>query len=192
MQSPDLALADEEKVFYDRFWALHRNPLLVEVYKRFGIGVFRRSSVLELAHFLDGRQFGGDRCVEIGTFKGLTSLLLARRFKQVVSIDIYHDDDRMRVAQAVGVDNVRFVTVADNAEKARVISGLTFDGAYVDGDHAKDTYTDFDLVKRSGQVLFHEYWPAQPAVMKLCEELKASGTVDVDRKMALWTAKQNG
>jgi hypothetical protein len=31
MQSPDLALADEEKVFYDRFWALHRNPLLVEV-----------------------------------------------------------------------------------------------------------------------------------------------------------------
>lgn len=183
---------DEEKLFYERFWALHRNPLLVEVYKKFGIGVFRRSSVLELAHFLADHKFSGERCVEIGTFKGLTALVLSRLFKEVVSIDIYHDDDRMRIASRLGIENVRFVTVADNAEKARVVSGLTFDGAYVDGDHAKDTYTDFDLVKRSGQVLFHEHWAAQPAVMKLCEDLKASGTVEVDRKMALWIAKKNG
>lgn len=181
--------ADEEKLFYERFWALHRSPLLVEVYKKFGIGVFRRSSVLELAGFIAEHPFKGERCVEIGTFKGLTALVLSRHFREVVSIDIFHDDDRVKMAERVGVKNVRFVTVADNAEKAKVINGLTFDGAYVDGDHAKDTFTDFDLVKRSGQVLFHEHWPAQPDVMKLCEELKASGSVQTGRKMALWTAR---
>ena len=124
------------------------------------------------------------RCaVEIGTCKGMTALVLSRFFDEVVSIDIVDDGDREAIASYCGVRNIRFVTVANNEEKAAVINGLTFDGAYVDGDHARDTVTDFALVKRCGQVLFHEYWPAQPPVWNLVNSL---GTVVTHGKLALW------
>lgn len=178
---------DEEKKFYERFWALHSDHQLVEVFKKFGIGVFRRSSVLEgFDDFLNKNEFQGKRCIEIGTCKGLTALILAGRFEEVVSIDIAPDDDKHAITAHLGIENIRFVDVKDNAEKARLIAGLEFDAAYVDGDHARDTQSDFDLVKRCGRVLFHEYWEAQPAVINLVNSL--SGRVVTKGKLALWTA----
>jgi hypothetical protein len=175
---------DEEKLFYERFWALHNDPVLLSVFKQFGIGVFRRSSVLEgFASFIKAKRFSGQRCIEIGSCKGLTALVLARYFDEVVSIDIVEDGDREAIANYCGVRNIRFVTVVNNEEKAAVINGLTFDGAYVDGDHARDTVTDFALVKRCGQVLFHEYWPAQPPVWNLVNSL---GNAVTHGKLALW------
>lgn len=195
-----MSLLDEEKRFYERFYALHRDAELLAVFEKFGIQVFRRSSVLEgFAAFLEQVRFGGDRCIEIGTCKGLTALVLARRFKEVVSIDVAPDPDKHRIAAFLGIRNVLFVDVADNAEKASVIRRFGFDAAYVDGDHARDTETDFDLVRGCGRVLFHEYWPAQPAVMQLVDELRAgtgraasggagAGNVVTQGKLALWTA----
>lgn len=178
----------EEKAFYSRFWALHRNADLVEVFKAFGPRVFRRSSVLEgFEAFLDAHAFRGRRCVEIGTSTGLTALLLARRFDEVITIDIAPDEDRAAIAALCGVSNIRFITVSGNIEKATVIGSLdTFDAAYVDGDHANDTASDFRLVQRCGNVLLHEYWPAQPAVMALVDRLRAEGRVETEGKMALW------
>lgn len=186
----DTALLNAEKLFYERFQALHSNKDLVAVFKKFGIAAFRRSSVLEgFEKFLDANHVGGERCVEIGSCKGLTALLLAQRFKEVVSIDIVDDPDREAIARHCKVKNIRFVTVSGNDEKARVIDGLTFDAAYVDGDHARDTATDFALVKRSGCVLFHEYWQAQPPVFNLVNSLKSSGLVVTKDKLALWKSK---
>lgn len=180
---------DEEKKFYERFYALHRNPMLLEVFEKFGIRVFRRSSVLEgFSDFVQQFGFSGRRCVEIGTCKGLTALVLSRFFEEVVTFDIAPDGEAADIASAMGVHNIRFVRVADNAQKARLIQRLSFDAAYVDGDHARDTESDFALVERCGRVLLHEYWSAQPPVVALVERLKARG----DRvlsfgKLALWT-----
>jgi hypothetical protein len=52
-----------------------------------------------------------------------------------------------------------------------------FDFCYSDGDHTHDTYTDFDLVKRCGKVLLHEYWPIQPPVWNLVNSLPANEVV---------------
>lgn len=183
-----MSLLDNEKLFYERFFALHRDPVLVKVVERFGIGVFRRSSVLEgFAEFLDANDFCGDVCLEIGSCKGLTALVLARFFYRVVSIDIVPDPQRMEIADFCGVRNVKFVTVRDNAEKAALVSSLSFNAAYVDGDHARDTESDFALVRRCGRVLFHEYWPAQPKVVALVDGLKSTGRIVTDGKLALWT-----
>lgn len=183
-----MTVLDQEKIFYERFWALHRDRQLVEVVKAFGIGVFRRSSVLEgFADFIREHGFKGQRCVEIGTCNGLTALVLARHFDEVVTIDVVPNDVKRRIADYLGVCNIQFVDVKDNAEKARVIAGLTFDAAYVDGDHTHDTETDFALVQRSGCVLFHEHWPAQPAVMALVDALRSTGRVVTKGKLALWT-----
>lgn len=184
----DALLADEKK-FYSRFWALHRNPDLVAIFKLFGWRVFRRSSVLEgFEAFIGAHGFTGNRCVEIGTCKGLTAIVLARHFDEVVTIDVVDDPERRSIAASVGATNIRFVTVDGNLGKAAAIDGLTFDAAYVDGDHARDTASDFRLVQRCGQTLFHEYWPAQPAVVSLVDRLRDEGSVVTDGKLALWRA----
>ena len=186
----DTAMLNAEKLFYERFQALHNDRDLLAVFRKFGIVAFRRSSVLEgFGKFIEANGFRGGRCVEIGTCKGLTAVVLARHFDEVVSIDIVDDPDRTAIARHCKVRNIRFVTVSGNEEKARVIDRLSFDAAYVDGDHARDTATDFALVKRCGCVLFHEYWQAQPPVFNLVNSLKSAGDVLTKDKLALWKSK---
>lgn len=186
-------LLDDEKRFYQRFWALHADPVLLNIFRAFGAEPFRRSSVLEgFNEFLFVHRLDGARCVEIGTWKGLTALVLARYFREVVSIDIVPDPDRERIAAHAGIENVRFVTVPDNYEKARLIDGLTFDAAYIDGDHENDTVTDFAAVRRCGTVMFHEYWTAQPVVHGFVSRLAQDGEVSASGKLALWRERRNG
>lgn len=178
-------MLDNEKRFYERFWALHRDPQLVRVMQEFGIEPFRRSSVLEgLESFVAENDFSGKTCVEIGSWKGLTAVVLSRYFEEVISIDICPNEEKHAIAKFLGIDNIRFLDIKDNEEKATVINNLQFDAAFVDGDHARDTETDFALVRRCGHVLFHEYWEAQPAVMKLVNSLHPIVTKN---KWALWT-----
>lgn len=179
------SLADEKK-FYERFWALLRNRDLMQVFETFGPEVFRRSSVLEgFEAFLNEHEFRGDTCVEIGTFNGLTAVIFSRRFRHVVTIDILDAPIKHDIVSMLGIDNVTFVTVKDNAEKAELIGSLEFDAAYQDGNHEQDTQSDFALLRRCGRVLFHEHWDAQPAVMNLVGGLSH---VVAKRKFALWTA----
>lgn len=179
-----------ERALYKMFWSLHSNENLVKIYARFGYEVFHRSSVLEwFGPFIAGRDFKGKRCIEIGTRKGLTAIVLAGHFDEVVTIDIKPDPEKHEIADYVGAKNIRFIDVKDNAEKADIINNLTFDGAYVDGDHAKDTEADFKLVKRGGRVLFHEYWKSQEPVWNLVNRLVEKGdNVSIEGKLALWTA----
>lgn len=177
-----------ERALYKMFWSLQSNNNLVKIYARFGYEVFHRSSVLEwFGPFIAGRAFKGKRCVEIGTRKGLTAIVLAGYFDEVVTIDIKPDEEKHKIAEYVGVKNIRFIDVKDNAEKAKIINGLEFDAAYVDGDHAKDTESDFNLVRRCGRVLFHEYWETQEPVWNLVNRLQAEGEVSAEGKLALWT-----
>lgn len=184
----DLAMLADEKRFYERFYALHNDPVLVELVKRFGVEVLRRSCVLEgFEAFIKQTEFRGKRCLEIGTCKGLTAVVLSRYFDDVVSIDIMPDEQRIAVREACGAHNVRFVGASDNARKAHFVNSIDFDAAFVDGNHANDTGTDFALVRRCGRVLFHEYWQAQPPVWHLVEALRKSGLVQAHGKFALWT-----
>ena len=184
----DRQLADE-KLFYERFYALHRDDLMRAVFERFGIAPFRRSSVLEgFVAFLRSQEFYGRACVEIGTCAGLTSLALARNFHTVHTIDIVKHPQRDEIAEFAGARNIVAHVVRDNAEKAELIRSLDFDAAYVDGDHAHDTEGDFALVERCGRVLFHEHWDAQPPVVRLVNRLRARGRVVTEGKLALWIA----
>lgn len=184
-----LALLHDEKRFYQAFYALHRDKVLIDVFNKFGIESFRRSSVLEgFDEFLKETKFSGKRCVEIGTCKGITAVVLSRYFDEVVSIDILPDPMKYEIVEYLGIKNIKFYDVKNNAEKAKIINRIEFDAAYSDGDHANDTNEDFDLVKRCGRVLFHEYWEPQPPVVELVDSLKDKGQVQIKDKWALWTA----
>lgn len=167
------------------------DPQLDRLFAHFGADVFRRSAALEdFAGFLNRHpSFRGKRCVEIGSFNGVTALVLARHFDEVVSIDTYPYTMKKLVLEFSGVKNVRFVDVQDNAEKAKIIEGLDFDAAFSDGNHVADTEFDFDLVRRCGRVLFHEYYEQQPPVWHLVNRLKTQGNVETEGKFALWTPR---
>jgi predicted O-methyltransferase YrrM len=179
--------------FFERFAALHDDEQMMAVYRKFGPEVFRRSSVLEgLDAFVKANGFTGKRCVEIGTCNGLTAIVLARYFEHVCTVDIVARPMAQQVASLLGVHNITWYTVDNNADKADLIKndfheGRSFDAAFVDGDHAADTETDFALVARCGRVLFHEHWAPQPPVLNLVRRLAARGDKVVTAgKWALW------
>lgn len=181
------SLLHDEKRFNERLFTVLGDSQLRAVVERFGTEPFRRSSVTEsFPDVLSALNFNGKRCIEIGSWMGLTAIVLARHFDEVVSIDILPNPIKHEIAEFLGVTNIKFIDVADNKEKADVISRLSFDAAYCDGDHENDTFTDFDIVKACGHVLFHEVWEAQPSVMRLMRRLRAIGTVETKGKFGAW------
>jgi predicted O-methyltransferase YrrM len=130
---------------------------------RDGAGVFEE--VLGAGHYR--------RILEIGTYRGVTAAYMATfPVDKVMTIDLVDGKidkdlqqyDRRSIWDAMGVgDKIEGFLVKDNAEKAKLISGLDFDFAFVDGDHsAGGVATDFHMVKRCGAVLFHDYEPGTP------------------------------
>jgi hypothetical protein len=158
------------------------NPLLLKVLKKFGPRAFARSSAcMEFASFLDRIRAGSKlfrsparRCLEIGTYHGITAVVLSQYFDEVICISVDDDPSKLLkydIVEHLGIDNIVFHDVARNRDKRKLIADLEFDFAFSDGDHTNDTEYDFALVERCGRVLFHEFWPLQPAVWNLVNRL---------------------
>lgn len=102
--------------------------------------------------------------LEIGTARGMSALILAHWADVVHTIDIYHSKWIPEIFIEAGVEGrVVPIVVADDKEKAKVIQELTFEMANLDGDHTRAAVQlDFDLAKRCGLLLFHDYPQAYP------------------------------
>ncbi len=99
--------------------------------------------------------------VEIGTNRGFSTMLL-REFSRVVhSFDATDWPGRREIFDVFGLPFTHFHLIRDDAEKAEILAGLDFDFAFVDGNH-RAPEIDFDLAKRCGRVLFHDYSPGFP------------------------------
>jgi len=187
-KAPGQMFKIERTAFYDDWWARFGNADLRKAVEHFGIDTLRRSSCLDGFHnWLTEINFRGRRCVEIGTCKGMTALVLARHFQEVVTLDIIPDEEKRAIAEYCGIRNIRYLDISDNDEKAAIIKGLDFDAAYCDGNHERDAETDFSLVRKCGRVLFHEYWPLQPPIWELVNRLRECGTIQTHGTLALWT-----
>jgi hypothetical protein len=184
---------DVEKMVGDRVNTLLTDPQLFEVYQKFGGAIFRRSSIYHgLAAFLRENNVRGRTCFEVGSWNGLTALVLARHFDMVVSVDIAHNHVKRQIAEEMGVRNIEFVDIMDNDHKANVAKGLQFDFAYLDGDHAHDTQSDWLLTNRCGRVLFHEVWPFQLPVWNLVASLPANEVTRGGIGLAMWEGPKRG
>lgn len=142
---------------------------------------------------LGGRRY--KRALEIGTYRGVSSALMAQFCDTVVTIDLRNGKmerdrqvfDRVRFWEAMGAGNIESHLVDNDGEKAALISRLDFDFAFVDGDHEGDApRRDFDLVKRCGTVLFHDY-EGDNGVVDLVNSLPPT-EVEVIDMFALWRA----
>ena len=122
---------------------------------RDGAGVFEK--------VLSGK--GYRTALEIGTYRGVSAAEISRYVDRVVTIDLKHGRqeqlgeryDRQAFWRSLGIDNIELHLIADDAEKAELVSRLEFDFAFVDGAHDETVADDFALVKRCGNVLFHDY-----------------------------------
>ncbi len=177
-------MTETEEIIGDVRHGALRNPMLNEVLKRFGsIVVVDNALRTSFEPFL--RQIGakGRTCLEIGTYHGISAVVLSQYFDRVVCVSIdEHREELLKhqIVEYLGIKNIRFFDVEDNAEKAAVIDQVDFDFCYQDGDHFNDTHADFELAKRCGRVLLHEYWPIQPVVWNLVNSLPQNEIVRAD------------
>lgn len=154
------------------------HPTMAKILATYGRRAFARSSgCMGFLGFLDQIKAGdgGGVALEIGTYHGITAILLAERFDKLISVSVDDEDPgrllKRELADFVGATNIEFFDAKDNAEKVEIVKRLKFDFAYSDGDHTNDTDLDFGLVERCGRVLFHEVWPLQPPVWNLVHSL---------------------
>ncbi len=170
---------DDQKITEDITFGAFSNPRLNAVLKHFGKTAFGRSAAcMEFEAFIKRMQASGAKlggtCLEIGTFHGITAVILSQFFDRVICVSL--DDNKAKlmkhdIVKFLGIDNIRFFDIANNDEKVKLVNQMDFDFCYSDGDHTNDTLLDFDLVKRCGRVLFHEYWPIQVPVWNLVNSL---------------------
>lgn len=153
------------------------SPYMQAILKEFGRDAFARcSACMEFESFVK-RIRGEDRsgtCLEIGTYHGITAVLLSQYFERVVCVSVDEDQKRLMkfdIVDFLGIKNIEFHDVEDNAQKASVINGMEFSFAYSDGDHTHDARADWALVERCGRVLQHEFWPIQVPVWNLINAL---------------------
>lgn len=176
-----------EKQVGKRVQIVLTDPDLLKAFQTFGGDVTRRSSVFHgLNEFLTDQKVRGRCCLEIGTWNGLTAVVLSRYFDHVVSVDIEHNPMREQIIELLGIKNISFIDIRDNADKKAVARDLQFDFAYMDGDHANDTQSDWDLVRGCGRVLFHEAWPFQKEVFNLVHALNPAQVHHNGMGLALW------
>jgi SAM-dependent methyltransferase len=125
--------------------------------------------------------------LEIGTFRGPSTALLAHYADHVTTIDIqpYYESVPVWVYFGVG-HKIQAVIVDGNDSKAELIGTLDFDFAFVDADHMYEgAKLDFNLVKKCGRVLFHDYGDPRFGITKLVDELPRT-EVTIDAPFAYW------
>lgn len=134
---------------------------------------------------------GHKKCIEIGTFRGLSSVILAHYCEKVRTIDIQIFDEAFYLWRYFGVDKkIDYINVVNKQTKKKAIEDFgTFDFAFIDGLHTYEgVKEDFELLQHCGNILFHDYDSKMEqcqGVKKLVDELpKEEITIDVP--FALW------
>lgn len=163
-----------------------------------GEGIFKRSAlkVANGAEHLERILRGGRRHIlEIGTFRGVSTAFLARFAPRVTTIDLrsgqaermFPNHNRRAFWAGMGANNIDMHLVRTDERKAALISGLDFDFAFIDADHrAPAPANDFDLVKRCGEVLFHDFDPEHPNGVTEFVKTLPRNEIEVAGIFALW------
>jgi predicted O-methyltransferase YrrM len=144
---------------------------------------------------------GYQYAVEIGTYRGVGAAVMSQFCEVVLTFDLKHGRmeqlgetwDRHAFWTRLGVqDRIALRLVDDDKMKAAMINAVEFDFAFIDGAHdAASVARDFDLVKRCGRVLFHDYdrrgIPDKDHVCDFVDALPKDQVKKMDI-FALWTA----
>jgi predicted O-methyltransferase YrrM len=130
--------------------------------------------------------------LEIGTHFGVSAALLRLVAPRVITIDLVGLPTAREVLETAEVSDVVPLVVADDGEKQMLLESLSFDLAFLDGDHSREgVELDFALTRKCGRVLFHDYEEipntAFPGVRGFVDAI-SEGAVTRDQPFAWWMA----
>ena len=106
--------------------------------------------------------------VEIGTYVGISALLLIQYCNCLHTFDITDHPPRQKVWDFAGVEdndlmcggNIFFHHIKDDNEKAKILTSIKPDFCFIDGRHHGGIDVDFNMLKgRCNKFLFHDYCP---------------------------------
>lgn len=137
------------------------------------------------------------KAIEIGTQRGLSTCLLAEYGNEVFTFDIKEYPIAKEIWRKAGYEHkIKYLIIKDNAEKKNIVDGIPFfDFAFIDGGHKfEDVRFDFELVKKCGRVLFHDYRVEKlpiPEVIEVKEfvDTLREGEIEIKEPFAYWIKK---
>ncbi len=127
--------------------------------------------------------------LEIGTFKGTGTALMAHYAKKVITIDKFNFVDKYAFWMEFDVYQKIFsYIIEDEEDKKKLIDTLDFDFAFIDGDHTEEGIrSDLACVKRCGRVLFHDYYDDEAqGIVPVVNELAKTDRVINNMPFAYW------
>lgn len=151
-----------------------------------------------------------DVAVEIGTYKGLSTALIAQFARRVHTFDTVDYREKYRIWKELKVSrNISFyliksrtmgkdtftsfagthIPTGKEADIKTILDKIKFDIAFIDGEHNyKNVKADFELVKKCGRVLFHDVDPQFVEVNKFVREIgtKINGNIGYWEKDKCW------
>lgn len=98
--------------------------------------------------------------LEIGTFQGLTAVLISEYAEEVHTIDIVPYPIQDMIWNMFNCKyKIKNYVCKSSKKKKEIIDSIPFDFAYIDGCHMYESISfDYDLVKHCRNILFHDYW----------------------------------
>jgi predicted O-methyltransferase YrrM len=144
--------------------------------KKYGKDILKRSAINlkngaeDIKYFM--RKNNIKTAIEIGTFRGVTSIEMSKHCDKLITIDLKNGqiEDykkkfewadtpyRQEIWDYCKVDNIELVTIESEQDKIEFLKNTEFDFIFIDGLHTFEAVkNDFELSKKCGRVLFHDY-----------------------------------
>jgi predicted O-methyltransferase YrrM len=115
--------------------------------------------------------------IEIGTYQGVSTAIMAEYCKKVYAVDIIDLPLRNEIFDFLNIKNVDFYKCEkDFSDKEKHIKNILknekVDLAFIDGDHWGEALKqEWDLLKEVKTVIIHDYEEAFPIVKKFCDSI---------------------
>lgn len=166
--------------------------LIDELSKKFNIEELRREGSITnkeqeetFTKFLKKKPI--KTAVEIGTYNGVSTVLLSRFAEKVITIDIKNRPLKYQIWDYFNIKNIKSYIVKDNKEKKELLSNLEFDFAFIDGNH-NDVMPDLKSCKKCNRILFHDYGTQFSSVNEAVGSLPLK-EIEIEGMFAYWEKK---
>jgi len=139
---------------------------------------------------VDKVDFRSDILVEIGTARGISTLLLLELSHRIFTFDIKEYPIKYEIWESICGSfqpKISSQIIASSEQTSHLLKGVQFDAAFIDGFHRYDSIKyDINMLKKCGNILFHDYdWRSvEQAIQELHKE--EGGVLTVLNKYAHW------
>lgn len=115
--------------------------------------------------------------IEIGTYQGVSTAIIAEYAKEVYAFDFEDKPLRPKIWDYLKINNIDYTIIKnrdDEIEKVNnIFNNTKIDLTFLDGEHFNgELEKDYDMVKKSKNILIHDYAKDFKEVYDFCNNVK--------------------